>query len=99
MTFPFDRGLAPLALRQLEAWQTVAQAWETGFDRGCLRCVSCGQSIARMSDASGVAYHYDNDQLLALVVLHLRECHKELDPDVPHGATVLLDAIVHPESP
>lgn len=69
--------------RQLAAWQAIARDWEwRGWGRLAL-CDVCEKSIALICDSQDRPYAYSDDQWLALIVLHLRNHHPDLDPDQP----------------
>ena len=80
--------VAPLALRQLAAWEEIAKDWAT-FDGADAefpnvvveRCASCFGGIYRKTDDLGKTYAYTDAEVLALVVAHLRLAHADLDPD------------------
>lgn len=76
-----DPQLAPLALRQLSAWEQIADTWETWLDADVQRCGPCGKGLYLALDASGNWFRYTHEQILALTVLHLRNHHADLDPD------------------
>lgn len=83
--------MSTLAERQLAAWQAIAETWLVSHDAqysgpSCpgdpsWRCGDCGTGIALAFDSQGKRYVYTDEQWLALVVLHLRNHHAELDPD------------------
>jgi len=76
-----------VAERQLAAWQQIAKGWLVDdampADDGQLvdRCRACGKGIALAADAYGNLYRYHRDEYLALIVLHLRNHHADLDPN------------------
>lgn len=70
-----------LAERQLAAWQRIAETWPVHLEKPVWRCNACGKGIALSHDTYGHGYHYGIDQWLALIVLHLRNHHPDLDPD------------------
>ena len=78
--FPLGR-VAPIAERQLAAWEALAAEWSSYADGPVRRCVSCHIGILRTHDDSGAEYQYTDEQWLALVVAHLRQAHMDLDPD------------------
>jgi hypothetical protein len=75
--------LAPLASMQLAAWEALARGWQIYRADGSAveRCARCGHGIALMLDDQGRPYRYSEEQWLALVVLHLRNHHADLDPN------------------
>jgi hypothetical protein len=69
--------LAGIAMEQLRSYQTRALAWKTWPDGRVRRCMECDESIYFTADPHGVAYQYTDDELLALTVAHIRQCHDE----------------------
>lgn len=70
--------------RQLAAWTDLAFGWpcqDSGDGRVKL-CKECGRGIYLLTDEQGKAYEYTLEQVLALAVLHLRNHHADLDPNV-----------------
>ena len=49
-------GIAPLALRQLAAWQAVAAGWTATMAEDHLRCAACEASILAVGDPRGIRY-------------------------------------------
>jgi len=74
-------GMAPQAQRQLAAWQAIADEWAYVYTDRTWRCIPCGKGIALAEDESGRLYHYTQEQFTALIVLHLRNHHADLDPN------------------
>ena len=74
-------GLAPLAARQLAAWEHIAEQWKVSREQDVWRCVECCSGVALADDRQGKQYQYTQEQWLALIVLHLRSKHPDLDPD------------------
>jgi len=76
-----------LALRQLEAWETIARDWPLGAmlkaQRLHLVCEHDHATVFVLSDAHKHGYRASLAQVQAGVVAHLRDRHRELDPD--HG--------------
>ena len=73
--------LAPMIMRQLAAWETIAKDWPVSLDAETHRCGDCGKGIALALDGLKRPYRYTREQFLALVVLHLRNHHADLDPN------------------
>ena len=73
--------LSHVATDQLAAWEAIAEAWPVSLDAKVWRCGDCEKGIALAYDSQGHGYRYGIDQWLALVVLHLRNHHGDLDPD------------------
>ena len=80
-------GPRNLAAGQLAAWEKLAAGWETtdwraaGTVQFVRLCDRCGHGIMLVTDRDGRQYQYSPDQELALIVLHLRSHHQDLDPD------------------
>ena len=76
-----------LAERQLAAWERLAEDWPVSHDAGhnqqdrSYRCGDCGKGVALALDDQRHRYLYTETQWMALVVLHLRNHHADLDPD------------------
>lgn len=80
-----------LAERQLAAWERLAEDWPVSHDSQyggpsfpgdrAYRCGDCGKGIALAFDDHGHRYLYTETQWMALMVLHLRNHHADLDPD------------------
>jgi len=76
-----------MAARQLAAWDALAEGWPVSMDKrtgeqGVYRCGDCLKGVALATDRGGTLYQYSADQFRALIVLHLRAHHAELDPDL-----------------
>lgn len=76
-----SNDLGPVARSQLAAWEDMALAWT--LYKGLLtdRCASCDKGVILRVDGYGRPYRYTRDQELALIVLHLRNFHADLDPN------------------
>jgi hypothetical protein len=80
-----------LAEQQLAAWVSLAEDWPVSHDAQhsgpsfpgdrSYRCADCQKGIALAFDDQGKRYLYTETQWMALVVLHLRNHHADLDPD------------------
>lgn len=79
--------LSVVAAGQLAAWEKLAEDWPVSHDAGhnqqdrAYRCGDCGKGVALAVDDHGHRYLYTETQWMALVVLHLRNHHADLDPD------------------
>jgi hypothetical protein len=73
--------IAPVAMEQLRAYQTVARTWKTWPDGRCQRCMECDENIYFTADAGGHLYSYTDDEKLAVTVAHIRQCHSEVVDD------------------
>lgn len=79
---------------QLAAWERLAEDWPVSHDAQhgadsatsqrdrAYRCGDCGKGVALAFDLQGVRYLYTETQWMALLVLHLRNHHADLDPDM-----------------
>jgi hypothetical protein len=76
--------LHPIALNQLVVYQVAATDWPRYPDGRCVRCGKCDQSIYMRWDKNHVRYQYTKDEILGLVVAHIRQNHEEAFID--HGA-------------
>lgn len=76
------RIIDPLAVRQLRAWEEIAETWEVEYPENDqhMRCRDCGLAIAKIFDDQGAPYCYSEEDYLALTVGHLRNHHPDLDP-------------------
>lgn len=76
--------LAPLAIHQLRAWQELAKTWVVQFgsrdNTWHLICPACDQSILSL-ELNGGWYILSIEEMQAATVAHLRNRHRELDPD------------------
>jgi hypothetical protein len=76
-------GIAPLAQRQLAAWQALAADWpvhatdEDGQIK--LACGECGRGIVPLRNTTG-DYHYVLRHFTDATVMHLRQRHAEVEP-------------------
>ncbi len=79
-----DGLLAPLAIHQLREWERIADTWViqiVNFDGDShLLCPACDCSIFPV-DKDGSAYIMTIEDIRARVVAHLRNRHRDLDPD------------------
>ena len=76
-------GLAPMAARQLAAWEALAESWPLFAENGVNRCVSCLAGVELITGPDGRPYRWTGEQHRANIVLHLRTRHPDLDPDLP----------------
>lgn len=67
--------IADIALEELERWQEIVRPWETYTDGRANRCSECHQNIWFSKDPQGHEYQYTIDEILALKVAHVRQCH------------------------
>jgi hypothetical protein len=74
-----DKGISPSALKELAVWEGIASKWEFYVHPDTyLRCRECHQGIARMADRHGTLFDYDESDILALKVAHIRQIHAEI---------------------
>jgi hypothetical protein len=76
--------ISPLAVYQLKAWQDIARTWiiqviRRGDDYH-LVCPACDESVKPMMK-DGRYYITSVEEILAAVVAHLRNRHRNMDPD------------------
>jgi hypothetical protein len=69
--------IADVAQQQLAHWQAVARDWGVYTDGRENRCAECHQNIWFSMDAARHPYTYTDDEILALKVAHVRQCHSE----------------------
>jgi hypothetical protein len=78
------RGIAPMAQRQLAAWQEIAASWGfTAAERdgqSVIVCGECGMGMWLATDRAGSAYTYTEAEKQAHIVLHLRTRHPGMEP-------------------
>lgn len=82
---PVRHKVDPLAIAQLKAWEILArQAPLTVAIRRRqlhLICVADRMTVFVLADGEKRGYHFSLDLLMAALVAHLRQLHRELDPD------------------
>ena len=67
--------IAPITLEELARWNEWVKSWDTYTDGRCNRCHDCHQNIWFSRDPLGHEYQYTPDEILALKVAHVRQCH------------------------
>jgi hypothetical protein len=73
--------VSALALRQLAAWEHLAEKWPVyTAEAGYIRCAHDDLTVWRAEDNQGNHYTITDDEILALRVAHLRNHHQNLDP-------------------
>lgn len=82
-TYPLDN---PLALRQLAAWTVIADTWPVTFawrhNQLHLICHQCSVTILNLSGANSTGFYvFTQDIVTSATVAHLRNLHRDLDPD------------------
>jgi hypothetical protein len=80
--------LANVAIDQLKMWRAAALTWplqETSRDkRHGMTCNHCQQMIYFISDGKGVLYDYSDEEIISLIIAHIRQAHERI---VTHGDT------------
>lgn len=72
-------SIAPIAMEQLRTYQERAASWKMyrvrrdGRDMSC--CQACDQSLWFVSDREEQPYHYTAEQIMTLLVAHIRQAH------------------------
>jgi hypothetical protein len=85
--------IAEVALEELGHWQEAAQFWTMARHehkgRPCWCCTICDpcETLWFVNDLSGKVYTYTDDEILALKVAHLRQCHPEGNTWTPKPMT------------
>jgi|SRR5579862_458890 hypothetical protein len=69
--------IANVALEQLKAWESIAESWGVYTDGRSNRCAECHQNIWFSMDAARHPYTYTEEEILALKVAHVRQCHSQ----------------------
>lgn len=81
------RSVNPVALAQLQAWETIARGWPVRCGPTEIpgsfhvRCVVCGMTVFPVT-VNGVAYDCTLNQVLAGLVAHLRNVHRDIEREV-----------------
>jgi hypothetical protein len=82
-------GIAPLAQRQLAAWQQLAADWpllvERRTEASGLKvlhhvCAECFSSVFALQDQAGQSFRVTPQHVLDATVMHLRARHADLEP-------------------
>jgi hypothetical protein len=72
-----------VAERQLAAWEKIAAGWPAEDAQQTIRiCTACRKGIYLVTDQTGAPYVYTEEEILAHLVLHLRNHHLELAPGI-----------------
>jgi hypothetical protein len=74
---PKDGTIHPLGLAQLAVFQEAAIMWPRYPDGRAIRCGKCDQSMYFTLDPGGKPYRYSDDEIMALIVAHIRQNHEE----------------------
>lgn len=87
---PRSTQVSALAHSQLEAWENLAKKWplipvernteDHAFFHLQLACLNCGMTVWTLSQNGGYVL-YTHADVLSATVAHLRNVHRELDPD------------------
>ena len=80
-----EYDIDPLAVQQLAAWERIAKDWplraQLKDTQLQLVCLDDGITVFVLVDRFGHGYTMTNTIVLAATVAHLRNIHRELDPD------------------
>jgi len=74
---PGDGTIHPIALEQLQRYAKIAGTWKVYEDRHIMRCEKCHQGVWSIYDAKGNRYRYTSEEILALLVAHIRQVHDD----------------------
>jgi hypothetical protein len=74
--------IADIAWRQLKPYRDAAPTWPVTQDGRFNRCRLCGQNIWYAYDVNGNPYVYGDDEIITLIVAHIRQVHSE---DIANG--------------
>jgi hypothetical protein len=74
--------MADIAWQQLKPFRDAAPTWPVSKDGRYNRCRLCTQNIWYTFDETGKAYKYEGDEIIALIVAHIRQVHSE---DIANG--------------
>lgn len=69
--------IADIAWQQLKPYRNAAQTWPVFQDGRYNRCRLCSQNIWFTYDASGHTYVYREDEIITLIIAHIRQVHAE----------------------
>jgi len=70
-------SIATVAMEQLRHYQSIARKWQTWPDGRCRRCMECDENIYFTHDTNANPYMYTDDEILALIVAHIRQVHDD----------------------
>jgi hypothetical protein len=74
--------IADVAKDQLKVWQEAAWEWNVKtvirHGRECNICGVCRQNIWFTADPKGIVYKYSTDEIVALIVSHIRQLHSSM---------------------
>ncbi len=75
---------------QYRAWLELAVDWEllTDSSTNQERCAACDMGIISLVDSQGVNRPFSEQERIALVVGHLRNYHRDLEPMVYEAAGI-----------
>ena len=73
--------IAEVAIEQLKPYRDIARTWQTYTDGYTNRCYACHQNIWFTTDPKRRPYQYSEDELMALITAHIRQCHEEVASD------------------
>lgn len=78
--------VALLAQMQLAAWEEYAKVWPINNNAHQMICGPCGGAIVRWVDGNGIPYTYTDHEVMALIVGHLRNVHRDREAEVYRNA-------------
>lgn len=70
--------IAEVAWRQLKPYRDAAPTWPVHQDGRFNRCRLCNQNIWFAYDVNGNPYVYVDDEIITLIVAHIRQVHSEM---------------------
>lgn len=70
--------VAPIAWEQLKPFRDAAPTWPVFQDGPANRCRLCTQNIWYSYDPLGKKYVYGDDEVITLIVAHIRQVHSEV---------------------
>lgn len=66
------------ARAELETWAPIAVKWKLYLDGFANRCTLCDQCIWFTHDMHGEQYMYSTEEILALIIAHVRQVHDQV---------------------
>jgi hypothetical protein len=70
--------IADIAWQQLKPFRDAASTWPVFQDGPANRCRLCNQNIWFAYDVNGNPYVYGGDEVITLIVAHIRQVHSEV---------------------
>jgi hypothetical protein len=92
-----DKGeIAKVAWQQLKPYQDAARTWPIyklmRDSRHCNLCRVCDQNIYFDSDTEENEYHYTDEDIVSLIIAHIRQTHEGMVTNVSQGQSEVLDS-------